>query len=78
MDSDNDSDEPTAAKPERKWNGRMTWTLMKRWVTGEQAEMEQEDIDRGYSNLHVIGCWHPSSRSFQAKAYQCCPVEAVS
>ena len=24
----------------------MEWTLMKRWVTGDKAEMEQEDIDR--------------------------------
>ncbi len=24
----------------------MDWTLKKRWVTGEKAEMEQEDIDR--------------------------------
>ncbi len=34
------------AKPKRKWNGSMEWTLMKRWVTGEKAEMGQEDIDR--------------------------------
>ncbi len=24
----------------------MEWTLMKRWLTGQKAEMEQEDIDR--------------------------------
>ncbi len=25
---------------------RMEWILMKRWMTGEKAEMEQDDIDR--------------------------------
>ncbi len=44
---DDDSYDLLVAKPKRKWNGRMEWTLMKRWVTGEKAEMEQEDIDRG-------------------------------
>ncbi len=43
---DDDSYDLQVAKPKRKWNGRMQWTLMKRWVTGEKAEMEQEDIDR--------------------------------
>ncbi len=43
---DNDSDAQQVAKPRRKWNGKMEWTLMKRLVTGEKAEMEQEDIDR--------------------------------
>ena len=43
---DDDSDDLQVAKPKRKWNGKMEWTLMKRWVTGEKAEMEQEDTDR--------------------------------
>ena len=43
---DDDSDAQQVAKPKRKWNGKMEWTLMKRWVTGEKAEMDQEDIDR--------------------------------
>ena len=47
MDSEDDNaDDCQVAKPKRKWNGRMEWTLMKRWVTGEKAEMDQEDIDR--------------------------------
>jgi hypothetical protein len=25
----------------------MTWTLMKLWVSGEHAEMDPEDIERG-------------------------------
>ena len=37
---------PQVANPKLKWNGRVEWTLMKRWVTDEKAEMEQEDIDR--------------------------------
>jgi hypothetical protein len=43
---DDDSDDLQVAKPKWKWNGKMEWTLMKRWVTGEKAEVEQEDIDR--------------------------------
>ena len=48
---DNDSDAQQVAKPRRKWNGRMEWTLMKRWVTGEKAEMDQEDIEREWFEL---------------------------
>ena len=43
---DDDSDAQQVAKPKRKWNGKMEWTLMKRWVTGEKADMDQEDIER--------------------------------
>ncbi len=43
--NDDDSDAQQVAKRKRKWNGKMEWTLMKRWVTGEKAEMDQEDID---------------------------------
>ncbi len=25
---------------------RESWKMIKRWVTGEQAEMDQDDIDR--------------------------------
>jgi hypothetical protein len=32
--------------PNLSGNGMARWTLMKRWVTGEKAEMDQEDIDR--------------------------------
>jgi hypothetical protein len=30
----------------REWNGGESWTMIKRWVTVEQAEMDQDDIDR--------------------------------
>ncbi len=43
---DDDSYDLQFAKPKRKWNGKMECTLMKRWVTGQKTEMEQEDIDR--------------------------------
>ena len=43
---DDDSDALQVAKPKQKWNGKIEWTLMKRWVTGEKAEMEQEDIHK--------------------------------
>ncbi len=47
MESDGDeSDDLQVAKPKKKWNGKMEWTLMKQWVAGQNAEMEQEDIDR--------------------------------
>jgi hypothetical protein len=45
MDSENDSDEDQQDK-KRKWNGMKVFTLMKRWVTGEKAEMESENIER--------------------------------
>ena len=47
MNSDSDDlDEPQTAMSKRKWNGRESWTMIKRWVTGEQAELDQDDIDR--------------------------------
>jgi hypothetical protein len=42
---DDDSDDMQVDKPKRKSNGKMEWTLMKRWITGEKAEMEQEDSE---------------------------------
>ena len=52
MNSDSeDSDEPQSAMTKRKWNGRESWTTIKRWVTGEQAEMDQDDIDRDLFEL---------------------------
>ncbi len=40
-------------KPRRReiWNSRMTWTLMKRWVTDEKAEMKTDGIDKGLFEL---------------------------
>jgi hypothetical protein len=49
MNSDSeDSDEPQSLMSKRKWNGRESWTMIKRWVTGhgKQSEMDQDDIDR--------------------------------
>jgi hypothetical protein len=45
-DDDDDPHDLQVAKPKRKWNCKMEWTLMKQWVTGQKAEMEQEDLDR--------------------------------
>ncbi len=45
-DGQDDSDTQQVAKTKRKWNGKIEWTLMKRWVTGEKEEMDQEGIDR--------------------------------
>jgi hypothetical protein len=33
---DDDSDDLQVAKPKRKWNNKMEWTLIKRWVIGEK------------------------------------------
>jgi hypothetical protein len=45
MDSENDSDEDLqASKKKRKYRGSREYTLMKRWVTGDKAEMDSEDI----------------------------------
>ncbi len=49
MNSDSeDSDEQQSLMSKRKWNGRESRTMIKRWVTGhgKQAEMDQDDIDR--------------------------------
>jgi hypothetical protein len=49
MNSDSeDSNEQQSLMSKQKWNGRESWTMIKRWVTGhgEQAETDQDDIDR--------------------------------
>jgi hypothetical protein len=47
MNSENDSDEDQQdGDKKRKWNGRREFTLMKRWVTGDKAEMDSEDFER--------------------------------
>jgi hypothetical protein len=54
MNSDSeDSDEPQSLMSKRKWNGRESWTMIKRWVTdhGKQAEMDQDDIARELDEL---------------------------
>ncbi len=52
MHSDNDSDEDLqASKKKRKCCGRREFTLMKRWVTGDKAEMDSEDIELQLSEL---------------------------
>jgi hypothetical protein len=47
MDSENDSDDDLqASKKKSKYCCRRDLTFMKRWVTGEKAEMDSEDIER--------------------------------
>ena len=49
MNSDSeDSDEPQSLISKRKWNGRESWTMIKRWVSGhgKQSKMDKDDIDR--------------------------------
>ena len=65
-DSDSeDSDDHPIATPRRTWNDKAEYTMVKRWVTGERAEMEPEDIDRELLEFARDFCRHPSSRSFQ-------------
>ena len=52
-ESDSEMDSPQASDDDlpgdtrkRKWNGRKEFTLIKRWVTGEKADMDSEDIER--------------------------------
>ncbi len=40
------NEDETPSKKRRQWNGRAQFTLLKRWVTGERAEMEEVDINR--------------------------------
>ncbi len=46
LDSDDSSDSDLRVTKKRKWNGMAEWNLIKRWVTGEKAEMAEEDIQR--------------------------------
>ena len=47
MDSENDSDgDLQDSKKKRKYRGSREYTLMKRWVTGDKAEMDPDDIER--------------------------------
>ena len=41
----------------RKWNGRADYTLVKQWVTGEHATMEEEDIERELFELARDWMW---------------------
>jgi hypothetical protein len=42
----NESEDESPSKKRRKRNGLAQFTLLKRWVTGERAEMEEGDINR--------------------------------
>jgi hypothetical protein len=75
---DDDSYDLQVAKPKRKCNGKMEWTLMKRWVTGEKAEMEQEDIERELFELAREWMSVSKLRKLPGQGNRCCSVEAVS
>jgi hypothetical protein len=70
MNSENDSDEDLkASKKKRKYRGSREYTLMKRWVTGDKAEMDLEDIERETRELFELARdWMSQSESFQAFA----------
>jgi hypothetical protein len=71
MDSENDSDEDLqASKKKRKHRGRREFTLMKRWVTGENAKMDSEDIERGLYELARHGDWMSQSKLKKLPGHQ--------
>ncbi len=46
-------DDDSYDHPKRKWNGKMEWTLMKQWVTGQKAGWSKKIMIGSSSNLHV-------------------------
>ena len=63
MNSDSeDSDELQSAISKRKWNGIESWTMIKRWVTGEQAEMDQDDSDIDRELFELARDWMEVSK----------------
>jgi hypothetical protein len=44
--TEKETEDVTPSKKRLKWNGRAWITLLKRWVTGKRAEMEEEDMNR--------------------------------
>ncbi len=49
--TENEIDNETPSNKRRNWNGQAQFALLKRRVTGELAEMEEEDINRECMNL---------------------------
>ncbi len=85
MNSDSeDSDELQSAMSKRKWNGRESCTMIKCWMTGEQAEMDQDHTHRDLFEL--ARDWMEDIGSVEAeevsrpcrKGNRCCSVQAVS
>ncbi len=47
QDGESSSDDGlTVNKSKKKRKGELTWTMMQGWVTGEEAVMKQENIDK--------------------------------
>ena len=43
---DDEADDESRTKPKRKYKGNTVFEVIKKWITGERATVEQEDIDR--------------------------------
>ena len=43
---DDEADDESRTKPKRKYKGYTVFEVIKKWITGERATVEQEDIDR--------------------------------
>ena len=43
---DEEADDESRTKPKRKYKGYTVFEVIKKWITGERATVEQEDIDR--------------------------------
>ena len=48
---DDEADDESRNKPKRKYKGYTVFEVIKKWVTGERATEEQEDIDRAIFEL---------------------------
>ncbi len=72
MNSDEESDADLQdGKKKRKWNDRREFTLIKRWVTGEKAEMDSEDIEQEIFEL--VRDWMSQSNLKQLHGHQSDP-----
>jgi hypothetical protein len=71
--SDSDEDLEPEKKRQRNWFGRTEFTLIKRWVTGEKAEMDSEDIERELFQL--ARDWMSESKLKKLPSHQSKPTD---
>ncbi len=74
MNSENDSDEDLQdSKKKRKYRSSREYTLMKRWVTGDKAEMDSEYIERELFEL--ARDWMSQSKLKKLPGHQAKPTD---
>jgi hypothetical protein len=76
MDSDDDFDEDLqASKKKRKYSGYKEYTLMKRWMPGDKAKMDSEDIERELFEL--ASDWTSQSKLKKLLSHQSKPTDVA-